>query len=98
MKTSKEILSENREYTISQIQKTLRFWNLKEAMVATLSMTEKYIEIFQNKEQKEIESMIALMVRKVKSADRKSLADMVSGIKEMTGDTRSAAEIRMYHN
>jgi hypothetical protein len=98
MKTAKDILGENREYTISQIQKTLRFWDLKEAMVATLAMTEKYVTFFQNKEQKEVESMISLMVRKVKSADRKSLADIVCGIQEMTGDTRSAAEIRMSHN
>jgi hypothetical protein len=98
MKNAKEILSANRNFTINQIQKTLKFWDLKEAMMATLAMTEKYITFFKNKEQKEIESMISLMVRKVKSADKKSLADLVSGIKEITGDTRSAAEIRMSHN
>jgi chloramphenicol O-acetyltransferase len=98
MKTGKQILSENRNFTINQIQKTLKFWDLKEAMFSTLAMTEKYISFFQNKEQKEIESMISLMIRKVKAADKKSLADLVSGIKEITGDTRSAAEIRMSHN
>lgn len=99
--TTKELLTANRDFVISKIKFELKSFSgesLKKSMIQVMSMTEKYISFFEGKNEVETKKMLHLMVRKVKSESRMSLAELVSGIKEMNGDNRTAAEIRMSHN
>jgi hypothetical protein len=99
--THSEILKANREVVIVEITKTFHPSSKEElgaAMKITLEVCEKYPVSVLEKTGIEFKKMIALMTRKAANSNKKSLRELVGAIKEVTGDTRTAAEIRMSHN